>query len=125
LILECGCLEQYWDMITPQRMDELEAMLLEAHRSEQSDALIHWADNTRFHLALISYFNNPYIYNALQSSLGTLSRAYAQFYWDKWHTTKFVSSNDWHKKIVEYLRSNDKNSALLCLKSDIGCFEDI
>ncbi|RPF47558.1 DNA-binding GntR family transcriptional regulator [Hydrogenoanaerobacterium saccharovorans] len=126
LILECGCLEQYWDMITPEHIEHLEQMLAEDYQgSLEHDALIHWAKNTKFHLALISCFHNEYIYRSLKASLTTLSRAYAQFYWDKWHKTEFVSFAGGHKQFLEHLKNNDKEAAVRTLQKDISGFEDL
>ncbi|MEM1483312.1 GntR family transcriptional regulator [Oscillospiraceae bacterium PP1C4] len=126
LVLECGCLSQYWNMITPEHIEHLERMHAEDYKGKlEHDALIHWAKNSKFHLALISCFNNEYIYRSLKSSLTTLSRAYAQFYWDKWHKTEFVSFADGHKQFLEALKNNDRDAAVKCLQKDISGFEDL
>ncbi len=126
VVLECGCLTQYWDMITPEHIEHLERMHAEGYKgSLEHDALIHWAQNSQFHLALISCFNNEYIYCSLKSSLNTLSRAYAQFYWDKWHKTEYISFANDHKQFLEYLKTNDKDAAVSCLQKDINGLTDL
>ena len=107
IILECGCLDKYWDMITPAQIECLQKVYSDNYQENlEYSVTTHWQNNMNFHLTLISFFNNQYIYQALNACMKTLLRAYSQFYWDKWH-----------------LKQNDKANAIKCLEKDITAFK--
>jgi len=125
IIIECECLSRYWDMITPDRIAQLEKNIIENYTDyTEYDAIVHWENNSRFHLLLMSFFNNQYIYNTVKSSLSILTRAYAQFYWDKWHTTQFKTTAGSHEKFIRCLKSNDKYGAIKALELDLSGFHE-
>lgn len=124
LILECGCLEAYWDMLTSERVGELQAILDRDYgENVQRDVLEHWNRNIDFHLALMSCYNNQYLYCNLQSALRVMTRAYAQFFWDRWHRTVIFSSAGLHHRLLKNIREGDRKGALYCLERDISGFE--
>lgn len=124
LILECGCLEFYWGMLTFERVEELQAILDRDYGEiVQRGVLDHWSRNIDFHLALMSCYNNQYLYCNLQSALRVMTRAYAQFFWDRWHRTVIFSSADLHHKLLRNIREGDKKGALDCLRRDISGFD--
>lgn len=125
LILECGCLAKYWDMITAENIKALEDSHAHYPTDLEYDAIVHWQNNSIFHLKLISFYSNEYIYSSLKQSLRTLSRAYAQFHWDKWHKIQFISVPGRHYKFIEYLKDNNKEAALKCLEEDIAGFNNL
>ncbi|GAA4654492.1 GntR family transcriptional regulator [Anaerocolumna aminovalerica] len=125
IILECECLSRYWDMITPDHIAQLEQIITEDYANcTEYNAIVHWENNSRFHLLLMSFFKNQYIYNTIKSSLSILTRAYAQFYWDKWHTTQFKTSAECHEKFIKCLKSNDKYGAIKALEWDLSGFHE-
>ena len=125
LVLELGCLSNYWDMITPDKIRQLRtAAPVTCYEKGMDDVLNHWAKNKVFHLALISCFDNEYLYFSLNTALNKLTRAYAQFYWDKWHQTSFVSVAGAHQRLVDSIEKGDKEAALRYLRQDISGFEE-
>lgn len=125
IIVECECLKQNFHNITDANIAELENFLEQCrHNSLKADAALkHWDNNRKFHLMIISFSNNKYIYESLKNSLNVLTRAYAQFYWDKWRKTEFVSKGDDHVQFVKSLKERNLEQALEYLKRDISCFE--
>ena len=124
LLLEVSALDHNWQMLTNTHADTLQQMLMRNYGTDMPyDVLEHWDYNCRFHLQLVSCFNNEYLYRNLKAAMQVLARAYAQFYWDKWHQTHFFSSAGYHKKLVECIRTNDKRLALLYLERDISGFD--
>lgn len=124
LLMECAAVERYWEMLTPQSCDRLQQMLMRDYGVDTPyDVFEHWERNSRFHLELMACFNNQYLYRSLKSAMRFLARAYAQFYWDKWHQTQFFSTAGYHKKMVDCIRRGDKQTALLYLKRDISGFD--
>lgn len=128
LILECGCLETYWHMLTTERMRELQDVLDKDYKENtQRDVREHWSRNIDFHLALMSCYNNRYLYCNLEAALRVMMRAYAQFFWDRWHKTVIFSSAELHHKLLGSIREGNREKALEYMKKDISGFgmEDI
>jgi len=116
LLIECGSMETYWDMLKSERVMEV---LGQRENCQECDAFEHWEHNTRFHLALISCFGNKFLYRSLSEALKFLSRAYAQFYWEQWHRTRFVSKEEHHRLILQYIQEGEKELAIKTLEADI------
>jgi len=124
-VLECGMLDKHWDSITPEYIETLLQMWTEnKEKGSQQDALEHWNRNTKFHLKVFSFFNNKYLYNNLEQALRVLTRAYAQFFWDRWHRTVFTSNADHHKMIIDCMREGNKALALQYLREDVANFQE-
>ncbi|MEM0529663.1 GntR family transcriptional regulator [Zongyangia sp. HA2173] len=121
-MLECACLDKYWGTFTPEQIRKLEMVANSFPENCELSALVQWENNAAFHLALISCCNNRYIYDVLKTSILTLTRAFAQFYWDRWRKTTFVIETTQHKKIVEYIKADDKEQAIACLYHDMNEF---
>ncbi len=120
MILECGGLDRYWDLISVEDIDRM--MLAQEPGPDEIDVLDHWNRNSKFHLDLISCYSNSYMYKALESSLRLMTRAYVQFQWDKWRQTKFVGTSRKHRDVLEFIKAGDKTSALKTLRIDIEGF---
>lgn len=119
LIVECGSMDKYWDLLN---LDIIKKNIDLSDNEKQHDALEHWENNIKFHLELVSCYGNRFLYKSLSDALRYLSRAYAQFYWDKWRRTTFISKSERHKKIIEYIKVNDKEQAIKTLEADINEF---
>lgn len=119
LLIECGSMEKHWHLLRPER---IQAIIDDNSGCEECDAFEHWEHNSNFHLELIACFGNKFVYNSLSDALRFLSRAYAQFYWDQWHRTKFVSKEEHHRKILLYIQEGNKEKALKALEEDINEF---
>ncbi|MBC8570715.1 GntR family transcriptional regulator [Zongyangia hominis] len=121
-MLECACLDRYWGTFTPEQIKKLEVVAHSFPENCELSALLQWENNSAFHLALVSCCNNRYIYDMLKTAITTLTRAFAQFYWDRWRKTNFVLENTQHKMIVEYIKNGDKEKAIACLYNDMNEF---
>lgn len=123
VILEGGCLRNCIHQITGPQLESL--MDIDSACGIQegpSGFLSHWEHNMSFHLKLISFCGNEFSYNMLKKALDTLTRAYAQFYWDKWNTIEIPEDTKYHVKIMECLKKNDLEGAIHFLKEDISDF---
>jgi DNA-binding GntR family transcriptional regulator len=125
-ILECGYLAKHWEHITSENIKSLKDLLAENYKErDKRAALEHWEHNTEFHLKLISFFGNDYVYNQLKSAMQYLGVAYAQAYWINLHMENIVSECECHKRFIQLLESNKKEEAIACLHQDIQNFSII
>ena len=76
------------------------------------DFWLHWEYNKRFHLRLMSFTNNRFAYLSLEHALNTLTRAYAQFYWNQWQDISFPSDTKYHKDIIAAIEERDAKKLL-------------
>ncbi len=124
LILEGGSLRDCIHNITESQLEILEKIDEDCTSYESScDFFIHWSHNMDFHLKLISFCGNEFSYNMLKKSLDTLTRAYAQFYWNRWNNIEIPTDTKYHAKIIDCLRKNDLEGAIHFLKEDISDFK--
>lgn len=125
-IVECGCLRQYWNVITDRDIEELESFInMICLTSEHADVFTHWDNNKKFHLMLCSFYKNQYAYKMLENALSVLTRAYAQFHWDRWRRVVYKSNITAHIRIVENLKERNVEKTVEAIKSDIGVFDDM
>ena len=125
-ILECGYLDTHWDSITAENIQTLKNILQTNYAErDKKAAMEHWENNSTFHLTLISFFGNQYIYSQLKSALQYLGVAYAQAYWINLHTENIVSECECHKRFIHLLETRNKKEALECLHQDIENFSKI
>ena len=123
-ILESGALACSINSITKEQIDALRDVAKACESPESKEDLwLHWQYNMDFHLLLMSYYDNEFAYNNLQKSMSTLTRAYAQFYWDKWENISFPRDTKNHSNIIKCLRKKDIDGATYFLKEDIGDFK--
>lgn len=119
-ILEAGCLRTCYASITSKQFERLEEISALCNR-EDCDEWKHWEYNERFHLYLISCAWNSYAYNALEKAMGTLRRAYAQYYRDKWsHAWPMDMRN--HETLLRKLEAKDIEGAIKLLYADLSDF---
>ena len=119
IILECGSLNTYWHLINPTTISKL----LDIKTCQlEYDVLEHWKRNTDFHLELVACYGNRFLYKSLLDALRFQARAYAQFYWNHWQRTSFVSKQQKHKNLLEAIQSGDKKLAIHYLEADINEF---
>ena len=125
-IIECGYLATHWGNITSENIKKLKDILNTNYAErDKKPALEHWEHNTEFHLALISFFGNDFIYTQLKNAMQYLGVAYAQAYWINLHTENIVSECEFHKKFIHLLETNNKEEAIQCLHQDIENFSNI
>jgi DNA-binding GntR family transcriptional regulator len=120
IILECGGLDRYWDLIKDEDIERI--LAAQEPGPDEIDVLDHWTRNSRFHLDLVSCYNNSYLCKALESSLRLMTRAYVQFQWDKWRQTKFVGTSRKHRDVLTAIKEGDRSTALTLLRQDIEGF---
>lgn len=122
-ILEGGALKQSISSITKEQIDALREIDKYCCSAEaKNDFWIHWEYNKNFHLQLVSYYDNEFAYNNLKQALQTLTRAYAQFYWDKWENISFPKDTKHHSNIIKCIRNKDYEGAVYFLRQDIADF---
>lgn len=119
-ILEGGYLKACYTTITDEQYQHLEH--LNTLCNEATDVWKHWEANVNFHLALLSCSNNQYAYDELKKSMNILKRAYAQFYWEKWSVVTQPTDVIHHVDILDCIRRNDIDSALIYLREDLSDF---
>ena len=91
---EAGMLRQVIDSIEPHQLAELEEIdRLCTGEEAIRDFWKHWEYNKKFHLELMSFSRNRFAYEALEQALDTLTRAYAQFYWNQWKEINFPAAS--------------------------------
>ncbi|MDY5219467.1 MAG: GntR family transcriptional regulator [Eubacteriales bacterium] len=128
ILLECGSLESCFDQITPVQLRHLEsAAESEFLYHSMRDAKDFWNRTANFHLTLISFSGNEYVFNSLKTVLGACLRAYQQLCFSQIHDD-LPELPMTHKEIVDCIRRGDKEHAVAALRRDICTFftpEDI
>lgn len=122
-ILECGCMAEYCGKLAPEQLQKLaELNALCCRKEDSTDFRTHWQHNEDFHLQLIAYAGNAYAYRALKRSLSILSRAYAQFYWDKWTPAVVTLDMKSHQPMLAALAAGNLKQAQKYLQEDLKDF---
>ncbi len=121
VVLEGGSFKEHVHEITDEQIGELEKIDALCSKT-RADFWKHWGYNVQFHLTLMSFCGNKFSYEMLEKSLQTLTRAYAQFYWDKWNKTTFPQDTRFHTDIIDCLKKKDTEGAIHFLKEDISDF---
>lgn len=119
MILECGSLEDCFDRITPTQLRRLESVVeSEFLFLARNDTKDFWSHTFNFHLTLVSFSENEFVYDRLSSALNACMRAYLQLYWKK-DQEDFPAPPVLHREIVESIRQGDKARTLEMLRRDI------
>jgi len=106
--------------LTEEKID-----ILRKHNAEHdqqrisTDVWTHWEYNNKFHLLLIGFADNALMLDMLEKTLGILSRAYAQYYWNRWGNLISSMDIDSHSSILACLERKDYEAAALKLREDI------
>lgn len=120
LILEKGALERSMETIDEEKIEILKKEAQTA--SNTDDVWKHWEINTRFHLLLMSFHKNQFMYQELERSMNILKRAYAQFYWSGWSEVTIPNDLKNHQTLIAALEEKDLEKAMACLEDDIHDF---
>lgn len=122
-ILECTSLQKNWECFNEARLRQLEEIAaFKPQGSSFDDIKALRENNNNFHLTLMSYYGNKYMYDELARALNFLTRAFAQMYWDKWSGLVPYSideENFKHQHLIEFIKSGDREAAVDCLSQDI------
>lgn len=121
LVLERGYLREYISRITPVQLESLRQLENSCCR-DTADIWEHWEANTEFHLRLLSFSGNEYACRQLKTSMDTLKRAYAQFYWQRWDTVTPSADVRHHVNIIRALTEKNFEQAASFLKEDLQDF---
>ena len=123
MAFESGMLTQIIDNISEDQLKELREIDDMCTGEEAvKDFWLHWEYNKRFHLRLMSFTNNRFAYLSLEHALNTLTRAYAQFYWNQWQDISFPSDTKYHKDIIAAIEERDAKKAAFYLNADLQDF---
>ncbi len=126
VILESECVRISVKRMLDKEIDELEQYTRQCCSvPDEVDIWKHWDNNMRFHLRLNSYAQNQYVYDKLKDSMNILTRAYAQFHWNRWHKTEFSMGIEEHLEILRCIRERDEKQAVKMLQEDISQFGGI
>lgn len=110
---------------TMQQLTEHQVAILRKHNEEHdrqrisTDVWTHWKYNNEFHLLLIGFTGNTLMVDMLEKTLGILSRAYAQYYWNRWGSLISSMDIDSHSSILEAIERKDYETAAEKLREDI------
>lgn len=123
MAFESGMLRQTIDSISEEQLAELEEIdNLCTGEEAVKDFWLHWEYNKKFHLKLMSFTHNEFAYKSLEQALTTLTRAYAQFYWNQWKAIPYPYDTKYHKDIIEAIRQRDADKAAMYLSADLQDF---
>lgn len=120
VILECGSLYRYWDMVTGESIDRIAETQIPPEG--EVSVLAHWNRNSRFHLDMVALYHNDGIYRAVEGALKLMTRAYVQFQVDVWRQSAFVGTARRHRDVLSFIKEGDKARAIETLKADIESF---
>lgn len=122
IFLECGALDECFENITPTQLCLLSNVVdLEFTTLRNKDISDYWKDTLNFHLTLVSFSGNEFIYNQLKSAISTALRAYLQLYWKN---ISLLKPSQIHAEIVQAIRAGNKVQAIELLKKDIRLIFD-
>jgi len=125
VILECNCLDRYWTMLNKEKIAEFRDFYNSTYGDyKEYDTTTHWRRNLEYHLKLVSFYENNYIYKALENALSIQHRAYAQFYLEKWQSSKNLLFPHLHEKLLIAIENQDKYLALQLMQEDIIGFDE-
>lgn len=121
MLLELSGFEKTIKYLGNDELDALKKYNEECDKNRISaDIWTHWSNNINFHLLLNSFSRNTLMYSMLERTLGILSRAFAQYYWNRWKNHSMSMSIDTHRNIVDLLENKDYSGAADKLKEDIN-----
>lgn len=120
-ILECSFLRLGYPNITKTDLLHLEELNVLCGK-ETDDLMERWMNNVNFHITLISFAKNPFVYNQLKHCMNVLGRAYAQLHWDKWNRFSLPNDMKNHSLIIQSLKESNIESAAAYLKNDLDDF---
>ncbi|HEX3027562.1 MAG TPA: GntR family transcriptional regulator [Clostridia bacterium] len=119
-VLEFAAFDKMAACLSPEMTEPLKCFNVECDRSRISaDVWTHWNNNREFHLLLAGLCGNLLLIEMLGKTLGLLSRAYAQSYWEEWHDSLVSLDIEKHKLIVAALEQGKIKTARSALQTDL------
>lgn len=122
--IESGAIQSCYKKMSPKQIAVLRG-INEKCQKTQEDSWSHWKYNTEFHLKLISYTRNDYLYQELERSMSRLKRAYAQFYWEDWNEERTLFDTRSHEPLLACLEAGDIQRVLEELRNDLNDFAGV
>ncbi len=121
--LEPTYLEENWDRITDEDISKLES-LHRKHLEEacREDPVSYWNTNMDFHLTLASFYHDEYFYEILENAFQKQMLVFSQYYWNNWRREVFDIYSHQHSEFLSYLKSRNREKAVLELRKDIEYF---
>lgn len=137
VLLECGSLQKNFDKISETQFNRLESIcesefifLGHGGKAQPQD---YWKQTLDFHLTLVSFAENEFIYNRLNTALRTSMLAYLQKYPLEWQAAFQEQGENaiilpgrqpsvLHRDIVYQVRRGDRDKAVEMLRRDILTF---
>lgn len=119
-LIEISALERIIKNIDCEQISLLkEHNALHSSKLNINDGWIQWQLNSEFHLLLISFSGNNLMYDILNKTLSILSRAFAQYYSEKWKNITANMDVERHTEIISLLENKKFDQAIQKLKEDI------
>ena len=121
--LEPTYLEENWNRITDEDISKLES-LHRKHLEEacREDPVSYWNTNMDFHLTLASFYHDEYFYEILGNAFQKQMLVFSQYYWNNWRREVFDIYSHQHSEFLSYLKSRNREKAVLELRKDIEYF---
>ncbi|MDO5689091.1 MAG: GntR family transcriptional regulator [Tissierellia bacterium] len=121
-VLESGLLAANFMRFSPAQIERLEELNELCNRPDEEDIWSHWANNTEFHLKMMTYCSNNYAVVELERCMDRMKRAYAQYYWDNPEANRLYVDTRNHEYIIRSLRDKDVAGLLVALRDDLSDF---
>lgn len=122
-IVELEYLKEYWERLTEENIEELEALHLEQTTDvDKSQIDNYWRSNQDFHLKLASFYHDDFFYETLEQAMTKQMIIFAQFYWNHWDKSVFSLYTHQHDSLIQAFRGRNREKALEELEIDIKSF---
>ena len=121
-MLELNSLNQYFDLFTKEKVDEIAGHLNEKREQYGQEATIWqiWQANLEFHCDLISVSENRYLVRHLEKCMEVERRYYAQNIYNREKHFRQQFFPEAHENILKAIREGKKDKAMKLLDFDIG-----
>ncbi len=121
-MVERTSLEMAFSKIGEEQLHTLQALYEESQKEEftQKDPYIHWELNARFHITLCTFSGNRFFTRTLDNLMKTCFRGITSYYEDTWKTGSDKDRSEWHKILVDAIRSKDYQKARHALEMDLA-----
>ncbi len=121
-MLELNSLNQYFDLFTKEKVDEIAGHLNEKREQYGHEATIWqiWQANVEFHCDLISVSDNRYLVKHLEKCMEVERRYYAQNIYNREKHFRQKFFPEAHENILKAIREGKKEKAMKLLDFDIG-----
>lgn len=121
-IIELGALEQCFNRITGEQLEQLKTMNSVAESiSRTQNPRLHWESNHEFHRVLCSFSENQYLQQSLESVLQICTRISNQYFTKLWKESRVTDGTN-HVYLVQAIEKQNLELAKSILKEDVESF---